>query len=69
MAHPFPPEYLGRLVLIATAYNRNGIRIVLRQHTKGFSKTVFDTSTVPFKVLLHEEFLTTKKVDSHGKVN
>lgn len=43
-------------VITGSSKDAMGLRTVLRQHEYGFSKTLFDITVIPYKVLRHQEW-------------
>lgn len=52
-------KLLGHVVHMA-AHTSNGVRVVLRQHTKGFSRTILreNTSHKLWETIEHKEYLS-----------
>lgn len=43
-------------VLVGSHRDGMGMRTVIRQHENGFSKTIFDITVIPYKVIRHQEW-------------
>lgn len=59
-------ETLGR-ILAGSKKDNGGLWAVLRQHERGFSKTVFDTRCHPIRTIFHEDFVTVPKPEPKPK--
>lgn len=43
-------------VLVGAHKDGMGMRTVIRQHANGFSKTIFDITSIPYQVIRHQEW-------------